>query len=378
MKKIKLLFLFSFLCGGMSFLLFFSGEAIMAAREALMLCVNVIVPSLFPYFVLSYIINGTELSCIFAEVIGPLMRPVFRVSGKCGIALFMGLLSGYPMGAKTAVNLYENREITRREAEIMMAFCNNAGPAFVMGSVGIGVFKSARVGVILFIAQVFSSVLIGVGFGRFWRGKDEYTQKSAKKKRRTPLSEVFISGVKDSFVNVFYICAFIVFFGVFIKMLEVFNVTGFGARFAGIIVPFINNGDIEHLISGVFEVSNGVFAFEGSTVTPGSIALTGAILGWAGVCVHCQVMLFLSKSGVNGKPYIIGKAIQSILCAGFCYVLGCIFIGEVSVFNGGGYYEGYFISFFDSFVFSLAVVIILLFLTFLTVVVKKSFKYRKK
>ena len=84
------------------------------------------------------------------------MRPLFHVSGACASAFALGFVGGYPVGAKTAINLYERGMCTRTEAERLLAFCNNSGPAFILGVVGAGIFASSTVGVALYLAHALA------------------------------------------------------------------------------------------------------------------------------------------------------------------------------------------------------------------------------
>ena len=132
-----------------------------AAKSGLALCYNVIIPSLFPFFVLSSLVVELGLAGYLGRLLEGLMRPLFHVSGACASAFALGFIGGYPVGAKTAISLYENGMCTKTEAERLLAFCNNSGPAFILGVVGAGVFASSRVGVLLYLAHAaasFSSV----------------------------------------------------------------------------------------------------------------------------------------------------------------------------------------------------------------------------
>ena len=45
----------------------------------------------------------------------------------------MGFLCGFPMGAKVVSELYISCKITAKEAQLLIAFCNNIGPAYFLG-----------------------------------------------------------------------------------------------------------------------------------------------------------------------------------------------------------------------------------------------------
>lgn len=149
-------------------LLHWPQESMAAVREGLNLCGNVILPSLFPFFVLSALIVELGLSQYLGKLLEPVMRPLFHLNGSCACALAMGFIGGYPVGARTAINLYQNGQCTKTEAERLLAFCNNSGPAFILGVVGAGVFGSSQVGLILYFTHVCASLLVGLIF-RFYK-----------------------------------------------------------------------------------------------------------------------------------------------------------------------------------------------------------------
>ena len=128
------------LIGCAAALLCYPGEAVDAASKGLELCLNVIIPSLFPFFVISTLTVELGLAQKMGRIIEPMMRRIFNVSGACASAFVLGFVGGYPVGAKTAIALYERGECSRREAERLLSFCNNSGPAFILGVVGTSVF----------------------------------------------------------------------------------------------------------------------------------------------------------------------------------------------------------------------------------------------
>ena len=86
-------------------LMLFPKECLAAAKTGLELCGNVILPSLFPFFVLSSLVVDLGLAAYPGRVLEPVMRPLFRVNGSCAAALVLGFVGGYPVGARTAITL---------------------------------------------------------------------------------------------------------------------------------------------------------------------------------------------------------------------------------------------------------------------------------
>ena len=88
------------------------------------------IPVLFPFMILSGIMIRMGLTEKIAFFLKPILKPFFRVSGNACYAIFMGFLCGFPMGAKVVSELYQNKCIAKREAEFLLAFCNNIGPVY--------------------------------------------------------------------------------------------------------------------------------------------------------------------------------------------------------------------------------------------------------
>ena len=75
-----------------------------------------------------------------------IMRPIFNVPGIGAYALFMGIISGYPIGAKIVTNFRNENLCTKEEAERLITFTNNSGPLFILGTVGVTLFYDSSIG----------------------------------------------------------------------------------------------------------------------------------------------------------------------------------------------------------------------------------------
>ena len=135
-----------------------------SVAEALALCARSVVPSLFPFLVASSALLALGFGELAAPWLAGLMEPLFRVPGAGSAALVLGLVGGYPIGAKTAADLYRENLVSREEAERLLAFCNNSNPVFLISVLGVGVFGSVRAGVWLWLIHVLSTLLTGLVF----------------------------------------------------------------------------------------------------------------------------------------------------------------------------------------------------------------------
>lgn len=297
-------------------LLIYPTQAVEAAREGMRLCGNVIIPSLFPFFVLSNFCVEIGLIRYLGRLLEPMMRPLFRVSGTCASAFVLGIIGGYPVGAQTAISLYERNYISRNEAERLLAFCNNCGPAFIFGVVGAGIFSSSRIGLLIYLVHIAASVFIGFLF-RFWGSTPPHSNHSTRIEAIS-FSSAFTGSIRNALQSTLNICSFILFFTVIIRLLVLSGVISFAASLLGtLLLPLGGNPlQAEKLLIGAIEMSSGVASLSSAAGSLSDrLALAAFMLGWAGLCVHCQVLSFLNSSGLSSKTYLLGKLLHGIFSA---------------------------------------------------------------
>lgn len=117
------------------FLVIFSKSNLTAAKNGLKLWANNVVPSLLPFFIATNLLSHTNVIKYVSKSCNKFMRPIFNVPGECAYAFILGLISGYPVGAKIVTDLKDNNLCTTEEAERMLCFTNNSGPLFIIGTV---------------------------------------------------------------------------------------------------------------------------------------------------------------------------------------------------------------------------------------------------
>lgn len=148
-------------------LVIFSNSTFSATKTGLELWANNVVPSLFPFLVAVELLNHTNVVYYISIILDKYMRPLFNLPGISAFPFIMGFLSGYPVGAKIVSDLYDNGTCTKEEAERMLAFTNNSGPLFIIGTVGISFYANSTIGIILLITHILASITVGILSGIF-------------------------------------------------------------------------------------------------------------------------------------------------------------------------------------------------------------------
>ena len=260
-----------------------------AVREGLTLCYRTVFPSLFPFFVVVSLLLQLGFANVLQGLCAPFMRPLFRLRGLCAMPLIAGLLGGYPSGAKTAADLYRQGELSRQEAELLLGFCNNCGPAFLLGYVGAGVLGSSRAGIWLFLIHTAAALLTGIILCHIQRDRGPVLLPSQLPAKATPLPAAVTGAITGSFASTMNICAYVVLFRVLAALLPA-------------ALPGWALGALE-MVSGVAALSPGKLGF----------VTAAGVVGWGGLSVHCQTM---SVAGdLSLRWHWIGKAAQAALSA---------------------------------------------------------------
>ncbi len=278
------------------FLVLFPKAALSAADKAINLCLDTIIPSLFPFFVCSGLLSVLGFSSLCSRFLSPIMRPLFNLPGSGAITFILGLVSGYPVGASSATDLYTSGQCTKCEAERMTAFCNNSGPLFVIAVIGQSFLGNARFGYILYASHVLSALLVGLIF-RFYKGSDNQTPLTLPSAPQIGIKNATLglgSVIDNSVFSTLKVCGFVLFFAVLTKAIPSSPLTPFVYSFLEI------TGGINLLSQLDIELSM-------------KLSIISFFLAFSGLSVVFQVSSIISPLGISLTPYICGKLTQGLL-----------------------------------------------------------------
>ncbi len=276
------------------------------------LSAQTVVPSLFPFLVLSSFVQSSGALDFLGKKTDLFFNKIFRLSGKAGCTVFFSLFAGFPVGCSMAAELYSKNKICRNEAKRIALSSVNAGPAFVIGAVGTSLLSSAKAGVIIFVSLSLSSLMIAF-FSRYILNSDSSPQFSENK--ALPLSKALVCSVYNGSKSMFIICGWIILFSCFLNIISSNTKSEASAIF----------------LKAFLEVTSGCCALAEKE----SPVIICAVLGWCGMCIHCQVFPYILKIGLKAKYYFCSRVLHSMLSSIICYGLFQIFPCEVSVFSTG-------------------------------------------
>lgn len=283
------------LCGLMVWFLADAGRIRGAAAEALALCAYSVIPALFPFMAASSLL----VLMGFGEWVSPHLAgfmALFNLPGTASSALLLGLVGGYPIGAQTAVGLYEKKLLTSDEAERLLAFCNNSNPVFLVSVLGSGLFGSVRVGVWLWLIHILSALLVGLCFRGTKKGTRLARPKGKFTVQEVSFAAAFVKAVQGAASAMLSVCGFIVFFYILASPLA-----RFAAPFGPALVGMVELFSLTPLL----------------TPSRFSFVLASVCAGFGGVSILCQTASALDGSGLRLRSYFFGKVLQG----GFSFAL---------------------------------------------------------
>ncbi len=262
-----------------------------AARDSMHLAAVHVLPSLFPYMVLSSVIVSLDLTePIYRRL--PVER-LFRLPRASAAVILCGMLGGFPVGALGACKLYERGGISRADAARLCAISSNTSPAFIVGTVG-GMWGRSYA-ITLLAAQLISSLAIGAVMAK----RVSYAPSAPAKKDdavREGTALVLCRAISESSLNSVAICGYIVFFRVTAAMLSV-------------VLPPLSD-----VFAVLFEFSSGA-ALGASRGGLYGICLTGFAVGFSGFSVFMQTANLTERHSIPFAPIFFSKLAQGAIIA---------------------------------------------------------------
>lgn len=340
MTRSRILAVIVFLIAAM--IVVFPEVAFQASLEGLILWFEIVLPTLLPFFIMADLLMGLGVVHFLGSLLDPIMRPLFRLPGVGGFALAMGLTAGYPMGAKITGELARNKLLTQVEAERLAGFANTAGPLFLVGAVGVGMFGRPDLGVTLLIAHLAGAIFVGFCmrlhkgpespqiktqgsyFGRALQALDK-----ARKSDGRSFGTLFGDSVKNTFQSMLFIGGCIMIFSVFVQVMGATGILNPIKTVLGGILQLVglDASLAPALLNGFFETTLGAQTASQSVASLGGQATAASlIIGWSGLSVQMQVAAMISGTKIRFKPYIYARLLHGLFAA----IVTALLLGPIS------------------------------------------------
>lgn len=288
-------------------MLILDGKTVLAgAAQGVALCLQTVIPSLLPFFVLSIYLSH-NLSGHTGPVLRALGRFLALPPGAEGL-LIPGFLGGYPVGAQAVAEAWRGGQLSTAQARRMLLFCNNPGPAFLFGMVasyfsGPGMVWAMWAILLLSAAVVALAVPAG----------DQGPVSPPAVSRRT-LPQALAQAVQAMAL----VCGWVVLFR---------GLLAFLSRWVLWLLPV----PAQVAAAGLLELSNGCCLLDAIADEGLRFSLCCAMLAFGGVCVAMQTASV--SAGLPLSRYFLGKLAQAGMCLVFSQAVfqkyGALLLGSI-------------------------------------------------
>lgn len=263
-----------------------------------------VLPSLFPFIVLSLVLIKTGIAEKASLPLKKAMQ-VFNLPQNAAICFTLSILSGYPAGSRMVAEFYDAGALTGEDCKKLAPLCSTSGPLFIIGSVGYKMFGDKTLGAKIFLAHALSVLILSLLFARF-----------KKKGRNLPPKPVKYGGniLYDTFygavVSVAVAGGFIAFFYVVAQFLQDFNLLGPAENFLSL---FMERNAAKAVCAGLAEATAGCKLLAESGA-PLKGAAAGFLITFGGFSIILQQLCYLTKTGVEPFKFVLMKFAQGLLC----------------------------------------------------------------
>lgn len=289
----------------------FPYASITGARQGLSFCVQTVIPCLFPFTVVGIFLNKSGGILYLNKVFNKVSQPILKINGTEFSIFLLSLVGGYPMGAKIIGEMQREGKITKKRAYFLLTFCINASPTFFISAVGIGIFSSKYVGVILFFANLLSSVTYILLLGRI-TFKDESVK--YKKDIFYTFGDSLVLSVKESAEIFLGICGFVTIFSTLNSLLNE-----------------IIEADWLKLVLGVlFEVTTACDLASKENI---HIYFYSFIITFGGLSTIFQILTCLNDCNISFVYLFLSRLIGGILSSLYCFIFFKIFPAALPTFS---------------------------------------------
>lgn len=280
----------------MMMLILDSRTSILGAADGIDICLKTLIPSLFPFIILSILLTDALLgeSIRFLQPITKLCR--LPRGGESLLAI--GFLAGYPVGAQNVALAWKRGALSRADAQRMVVFCNNAGPAFIFGFLG-QLFQNSLYPWMLWMIHILSALAVGLLMPA------ENTVSTAELNN----SNISVSEALAKSIHVMaQICGWVLLFRIMLLFLQ---------RWIFFFIPTV----CQILITGFLELANGCLLLQVLPCDGLKFILSSLMLGFGGICVYLQTRSI--SDGLSLYLYLPGKILQG--CISFMISYGVQF-----------------------------------------------------
>lgn len=293
-----------------------------SVTKGLLLFTTAVLPGLLPFMFFTKIIIKFNFSGLTSFLNKPSQK-FLGLNGNAMYGFFASAISGYPVGAKLASELYLQNKIDKSQLHKTALICSTSGPIFIIGTVGVCMLGSFKIGILLYCINIFSCFISVVILNTFQKlRKLKHTQADLVIKNYEEINHtkptkntlnIITQAASDTATSLLTVAFYIAFFYMIIDLLTNIKILQIFAEFVNIIISdkSISLG----ATSGFIEMTRGIQTL---SITPNvlSLSIISFLLAFSGFSIIFQSLSFLNNTPLKSHKFIFGKLFQGIMS--FC------------------------------------------------------------
>ncbi len=280
-----------------------SGQVTQDMRSALYRCINVIIPSLFAFMAAADLIIKSGAYISVSRLLTPLTH-LLGLPKSAGAVFLISNTAGFPVGASMISAMFDNGNIDKKSASRLICTCYGGGPAFFCSAVGLAVFGSAKIGMMIFLSGILANMILSVVVFRLFpvELKDSRTKQHFS-------ADMLPDSVSSAGRSLFRICGMILFFQAVMSLLS------------PIFARLALTDSTRQAVMAFMEIS----ALSGVEGTPYRLLpLMAAAGAFGGVCVVMQTAVIVGGR-FSLRPFLAARAAAAALSAGIMKIMWELF-----------------------------------------------------
>ena len=254
-----------------------------------------VLPSVLPFMFFTRLLSSLGTMENITKPFSKLSYKLFKTPSISIYVFLMAILSGYPVGTKMVADQYLQGKISKEDALKMTSFCSTSGPMFIVGAVGISMFKSAKIGYILLLSHILSSIINGMVFSKIKVKNEEKLQKINIRKQNFNISDI----VLDSTISILSVgCIITIFFIIIECFAPVFN----------FLPP-----NISAFFQGVIEITKGCLTLSQIPNKFLAVSLASFVISFGGISTIIQAKTMLKNLNMPTSLFVLQKLLHGLI-----------------------------------------------------------------
>lgn len=251
--------------------------------------------TIFPFIILCDILIYFNYHLFIKRIFGKLINKIFNIDSNTSIIFILSVLTSHPSNAVYIKNLLDNKLIDIKTANRILIYTYFPSIAFVIGVIGISLYNSFKIGLLLWIICFINNIFIGL----YLRKDNSYIESITNETKNISFFECFKLSIVKAINTSFIILGNLIVFTIIINLL----------------VKYVSiNSTILSILIGFLELTSGVISISKLSI-PFNIkfALTSLILNFSSLSILFQSFSILSDYKINIKKTLTIKLMFGII-----------------------------------------------------------------